>query len=253
MIIVPSGISGKAAKKFRKDARRRFRLEGEKSSPSDGADAPSQIRFRNEGDEEESEEEEEEDGGDDDDDDEKEEEVGPPSKKRKKEKNERHFPRINNLIAASLESKRLAAESESKRSEINSLPTSVKSNYVALDCEMVGIGSGGKTSALARASLVGWDGNVMLDTFVSVPDRVTDFRTFVSGVRAKDIRPRGGYGDDDYDNGKGGGGVGDDRDKNGDIASSKPPMELHECRRVVGEMLRDRVLVGHALRTIYLR
>lgn len=36
-----------------------------------------------------------------------------------------------------------------------------KSQYVALDCEMVGVGPGGCRSALARCCLVDWDGNIM--------------------------------------------------------------------------------------------
>jgi len=52
---------------------------------------------------------------------------------------------------------------------------------------MVGIGPDGKKSALARVSIVDWEGTVLLDTFVRVPERVTDFRTKVSGVCAKDI------------------------------------------------------------------
>merc|ERR1712125_174263 len=60
-------------------------------------------------------------------------------------------------------------------------------NYVALDCEMVGLGSDGMESAVARVSLVNWDGQVMIDTYLRVSEPVTDFRTFVSGIRQCDI------------------------------------------------------------------
>lgn len=87
---------------------------------------------------------------------------------------------------------------------------------MGLDCEMVGVGPNGRQSALARVSVVGFDdGVVLLDTFVRVPDRVTDFRTSVSGVRAKDIKSKA--------------------------------MDLSACRSAVGKLLLHKVLVGHAL------
>lgn len=53
---------------------------------------------------------------------------------------------------------------------------------MAMDCEMVGVGPDGKESALARASLVNYNGAVLLDVFVKPKERVTDYRTFVSGI-----------------------------------------------------------------------
>jgi RNA exonuclease 4 len=53
---------------------------------------------------------------------------------------------------------------------------------------MVGVGSGGKKSVLARVTITDWDGLVLLDTHVKVKERITDFRTYVSGVRAKDVK-----------------------------------------------------------------
>jgi RNA exonuclease 4 len=64
----------------------------------------------------------------------------------------------------------------------------VKAKYVALDCEMVGIGSSGKKSALARCCLVDFDGNKLYDQFVRPKSFVTDFRTKWSGVRKSDLR-----------------------------------------------------------------
>jgi len=55
-------------------------------------------------------------------------------------------------------------------------------HVIAMDCEMVGVGEGGKRSMLARVSLVDWDGNVLVDTFVAPTEHVTDYRTFVSGI-----------------------------------------------------------------------
>lgn len=42
-------------------------------------------------------------------------------------------------------------------------------------------------SCLARVSIVNYHGYIVLDTFVRPKERVTDWRTWVSGVRPKDM------------------------------------------------------------------
>lgn len=91
-----------------------------------------------------------------------------------------------------------------------------KCKYVGLDCEMVGIGSDGKQSALARCSLVDFDGNTIYDEFVRPPAFVTDFRTKWSGIRKHDLR-------------------------HGHAIS------LQECQSAVAKLLKGKILVGHAL------
>mmetsp|Transcript_17125 Transcript_17125/g.39368 ORF Transcript_17125/g.39368 Transcript_17125/m.39368 type:complete len:267 (+) Transcript_17125:139-939(+) len=59
---------------------------------------------------------------------------------------------------------------------------------VALDCEMVGVGPRGKISVLARVSVVDYYGNSLFDSFVHVEERVTDYRTHVSGVTESDLK-----------------------------------------------------------------
>ncbi|XP_050571789.1 interferon-stimulated 20 kDa exonuclease-like 2 [Cygnus atratus] len=54
---------------------------------------------------------------------------------------------------------------------------------VAIDCEMVGTGPGGRTSALARCSIVGYEGDVLYDQYVRPAEPVVDYRTRWSGVR----------------------------------------------------------------------
>ena len=54
---------------------------------------------------------------------------------------------------------------------------------VAIDCEMVGLGYLGSESALARVSIVNYHGHILLDSFVAPRERVSDCRTWVSGVR----------------------------------------------------------------------
>jgi hypothetical protein len=65
----------------------------------------------------------------------------------------------------------------------------MRANYVALDCEMVGIGHGGNQSALARCCLVDFDGNKLYDEFVRPKSRVIDYRTQWSGIRPSDLHP----------------------------------------------------------------
>jgi RNA exonuclease 4 len=90
----------------------------------------------------------------------------------------------------------------------------VPKKYVAMDCEMVGIGPGGKDSALARISLVDWNGRVLLDSFVRPQVAITDYRTAVSGVSP-------------------------------DHLTDAP--RLSEIQRKVTEILDGRILIGHAL------
>lgn len=59
---------------------------------------------------------------------------------------------------------------------------------MAIDCEMVGVGPNGEESVLARVSLVNWHGASILDTFVRPREKVTDYRTWVSGVRPSDLK-----------------------------------------------------------------
>ena len=183
-IVIPAHLSGKDARKFRKEERRKARADGRDEN---------KLVFVQEGDEQQHQEE------------------APPRKKQKT------FPRINDLLQKQKEEALKQKEEEDRRKAEERVPEDVKAKYVALDCEMVGIGSEGKQSALARVSLTDWHGNVVMDTFVQVPSRVTDFRTFVSGVRAKDI-------------------------------STRTAMEVTACRTQVAELLRDKILVGHALK-----
>jgi len=89
---------------------------------------------------------------------------------------------------------------------------------LALDCEMVGVGEDGRRSALARVSVVNEDGNVILDTFVIPTERVTDYRTAVSGVRAKDLRAESGA------------------------------RTFKTVQAQMSELLRGKILVGHSLK-----
>ncbi|GAA5899494.1 putative 3'-5' exonuclease [Sporobolomyces salmoneus] len=87
-------------------------------------------------------------------------------------------------------------------------------HYLALDCEMVGVGPSGVESTLARVSIVNYHGHTVMDRFVRPREKVTDYRTWVSGVREEDLR-------------------------------NAPSFQ--EVQKEVAELLKDRILVGHAL------
>lgn len=57
--------------------------------------------------------------------------------------------------------------------------------YVAIDCEMVGVGEGGYGHALARVSIVDFHGSQVYDSYVRPQERVVDWRTRISGIAPK--------------------------------------------------------------------
>ncbi|KAL8670539.1 MAG: hypothetical protein Q9168_004936 [Polycauliona sp. 1 TL-2023] len=58
--------------------------------------------------------------------------------------------------------------------------------YIAIDCEMVGVGPTPENeSALARVSVVNYHGDQLYDSFVQPKEAITDYRTFVSGITPK--------------------------------------------------------------------
>ncbi|KAM7415052.1 hypothetical protein PAMA_019738 [Pampus argenteus] len=67
---------------------------------------------------------------------------------------------------------------------LGSCPTTV----VALDCEMVGTGPGGRCSELARCSILDYHGNVLYDKYIRPCQLVTDFRTRWSGIQRHHLR-----------------------------------------------------------------
>ena len=76
-------------------------------------------------------------------------------------------------------------EKKVKQGSSNDFPS--LSNYVGIDCEMVGAGKDGEDDILARVSIVDHGGNILLDSFVSTKEIITDYRTKVSGVRREDL------------------------------------------------------------------
>ncbi|XP_027707887.1 apoptosis-enhancing nuclease isoform X1 [Vombatus ursinus] len=56
------------------------------------------------------------------------------------------------------------------------------SKCVAIDCEMVGTGPGGRVSELARCSVVSYHGDVLYDKYIRPETPIVDYRTRWSGI-----------------------------------------------------------------------
>ncbi|XP_053134334.1 interferon-stimulated 20 kDa exonuclease-like 2 isoform X2 [Hemicordylus capensis] len=68
-------------------------------------------------------------------------------------------------------------------------PALTKPNkMVAVDCEMVGTGPGGRNSELARCSVVSYHGDLMYDKFIRPVNPITHFRTRWSGIQRHHMR-----------------------------------------------------------------
>ncbi|XP_026172389.1 interferon-stimulated 20 kDa exonuclease-like 2 [Mastacembelus armatus] len=63
----------------------------------------------------------------------------------------------------------------------------VPTKYLAIDCEMVGVGPKGRVSQLARCSIVSYEGDIVFDKFINPSMPVTDYRTRWSGIRRSDL------------------------------------------------------------------
>lgn len=82
----------------------------------------------------------------------------------------------------------ISATTLSKAARLRQKRKSAQFNkYVAMDCEMVGVGFNGQEDMLARVSIVNKRGDVLLDKFVKARETVTDYRTSVSGIRPHDM------------------------------------------------------------------
>jgi RNA exonuclease 4 len=102
--------------------------------------------------------------------------------------------------------------------DITSLSFEEQSQYLALDCEMVGVGPYGTRSTLARVTIVNWDGDIIYNQLIRPTEPVTDYRTFVSGITASDLE------DDEM------------------------VVDLDTCRAQVLDLLKGKILIGHALK-----
>ncbi|CAG8607384.1 12356_t:CDS:2 [Ambispora gerdemannii] len=102
-----------------------------------------------------------------------------------KRKKRRRQPRI--ISIANQQNILTATPIVNQQNILTTTPIVNQQNVLAIDCEMVGIGINGRKSALARVSIVDFEGNVVMDTFVKPDQVVTDYRTFVSGVTKESL------------------------------------------------------------------
>jgi RNA exonuclease 4 len=84
---------------------------------------------------------------------------------------------------------------------------------VALDCEMVEVDD--HSDGLARVSIVNYNGQVLLDTFVRPKGKITNYRSWVSGVYP---------------------------------SSMKDATPYDEGRQKAVDILKDKIIVGHSLK-----
>lgn len=87
---------------------------------------------------------------------------------------------------------------------------------LAMDCEMVGVGEHGVDSILARVSLVNEFCECVYDKYVMATEKVTDFRTKVSGIRANDLKKGHAF-------------------------------PFDQVQKEVSKLIEGRILVGHAI------
>lgn len=87
--------------------------------------------------------------------------------------------------------------------------------FLAIDCEMVGVGYNGSEHMLARVSIVNKFGDCIYDKFVKAREEVKDYRTNISGVRKEDMM-------------------------NGE--------EFTTVQKEVAELIKGKILVGHSLK-----
>ncbi|XP_075753171.1 apoptosis-enhancing nuclease isoform X2 [Pelodiscus sinensis] len=85
---------------------------------------------------------------------------------------------------------------------------------VAIDCEMVGTGPGGKVSELARCTVVNYDGDVIYDKYVRPELPIVDYRTRWSGITKQHMQNA---------------------------------IPFRTAQREVLKILKDKIVVGHAI------
>jgi len=110
------------------------------------------------------------------------------------------------------QAKSSAVDSNWKKNPFYKAPNSASESYIAIDCEMVSTEQ--DKNSLARVSIINMDCEVLLDMFVKPEGKVVNYRTFVTGIRHRHLK----------------------------FAKS-----FAEVRKKVKEIIRGKILVGHAV------
>lgn len=120
----------------------------------------------------------------------------------KKKRRRRRKPKIMQNIADNVEDDKVVDEKQKLTKQL------------AMDCEMVGIRKG-RESMIARVSIVNRYGYCVYDKYVKPREPVYDYRTRVSGIRARDLRNA-----EDFD----------------------------VVQKEVAQIIKGRIIIGHALK-----
>ncbi|XP_072753116.1 RNA exonuclease 4 isoform X1 [Anoplolepis gracilipes] len=121
-------------------------------------------------------------------------------------------PKSKKVHTSSLYTNRV--EDNTKHNDVKNKENKTLTKQIAMDCEMVGIGDGTE-SMLARISIVNKYGDCIYDKYVKPREKVVDYRTAVSGIRPEQL-------------------------KDGE--------DFNVVQKEVADLLKGRVLVGHALK-----
>jgi RNA exonuclease 4 len=138
---------------------------------------------------------------------------GPPKRTRRRRR-QKKSP-TDPMATATMSQQKQAANSSSGKKH-HDAPMTKRDLYFCLRCGTVGIGPGGLDSAVGRVTLVNWENQVIIDTFVKVPVRVTDYRTAETGITAQAL-------------------------------CSDKARKLEDVRAKVSAMIKGRILIGHGL------
>lgn len=123
---------------------------------------------------------------------------------------------VSNNWKALLERKPLIAPKAAASEILLPLRGQARTNVVAMDCEMVGVGARGEGSVLARVSIVSHDGSTLLDAIVKPKEYVTDYRTPITGLTAASFYQKG-------------------------------VLEFDDAKRRAAEIMEGKIVVGHAV------
>lgn len=109
------------------------------------------------------------------------------------------------------------AQSAACRNKRHDPPLQKCDLYLSLRCGMVATGKDGSGSAVGRVTVVNWENQIVLDTFVKVaPEDVFDYRTEVTGITAE-------------------------------LLAMTSAIRFDNVRSKVGNLIKGKILVGHGV------
>ncbi|CAG9577466.1 unnamed protein product [Danaus chrysippus] len=134
----------------------------------------------------------------------------------RKEKNKTETEAVeNNLGTLNISEQTSEKQKELDKNKNNNENRNKLTKFLAMDCEMVGVGYEGNDHMIARVSIVNKFGDCIYDKFVKAREEVVDYRTKVSGIRKEDLL-------------------------NGE--------EFTVVQKEVSELIKGKILVGHSLK-----